>query len=307
MPKALVFSEYGGPEVLRLTDVPLPEPGPGKVRLRVRAAGVQPFDNAFRAGFARGFAPTTFDRGEGPQRMGTEAAGVVDAVGDGVSRLAVGDEVLGWCDGAFAEFTLVPEGHLAARPAAMPWAEAGALTASGQTAHSALHSLGVKEGETLLVHAAAGGVGSYAVQLAVAWGMRVIGTASARNHDYLRSLGATPVAYGPGLADRVREIAAVDASFDAVATDESLRVGAELAPGRAGTITGDPAHDAEMGVRWLDTGRDLASLDELLGLYTDGKLRVEVARTFPLEQVAEAMAEVATGHVRGKVVVTPRT
>ncbi|MBB6038293.1 NADP-dependent oxidoreductase [Phytomonospora endophytica] len=305
MPRALVFSEYGGPEVLRLIDVPLPEPGLGEVRLRVRAAGVQPFDNAFRAGMARAWAPASFDRGGGPQPTGTEAAGVVDAVGDGVSRLTVGDEVLGWCGGAFAEYTVVPEGQLAAKPAGMPWAEAGSLTASGQTAHSALRALGAEEGETLLVHAAAGGVGSYAVQLAVAWGMRVIGTASARNHDYLRELGATPVAYGPGLADRVRAIAAVDASFDAVATDESLRVGAELAPGRAGTIAGDPGKAAGFGVRWLDTGRDLPSLQELLALYGDGRLRVEVARTFPLDRAAEAMSEVATGHVRGKVVVTP--
>ncbi|MEV0651196.1 NADP-dependent oxidoreductase [Phytomonospora sp. NPDC050363] len=305
MSQALVFSEYGGPEVLRVVDVPVPAPGPGEVRVRVRAAGAQPFDNLFRGGGAREWAPASFDRGGGPQRLGNEAAGVVDAVGEGAGRFAVGDEVLGWCNGAFAEYVAVPEGHLARKPAGMPWAEAGALTASGQTAHTALSDLDVKPGETLLVHAAAGGVGSYAVQIAVAWGARVVGTASARNHEYLRSLGATPVAYGPGLAERVGEVAErVDVSFDAVATGESLRVGAALAPGRAGTVASNPLA-GELGVRQLGTVRTPERLEDLVALYAAGKLRVEVAGTFPLTRAAEAMRELAAGHVRGKVVLTP--
>ncbi|WP_412544041.1 NADP-dependent oxidoreductase [Longispora sp. K20-0274] len=301
MTQAIVFTEYGGPEVLRLVDVEPPLPAAGQVRVRVRAAGVQPFDNLFRTGEAARYMPATF-----PQQVGNELAGVVDAVGPGVTAWAVGDEVLGWVAlAAFAELAVVDGLDLVRKPAAMPWAEAGALSASGQTAHTALEDLGVAAGETLLVHAAAGGVGSMAVQLGRARGATVIGTASPRNHDYLRALGAVPVPYGDGLVDRVRALApdGVHAVLDAVATEESLTASLELAaPERIGTVGFNPLSE-RLGVRRLSSRRSADRLAALTRLWEDGALRVTV-RTYPLAEAAEAHREVGTGHVRGKVVLT---
>jgi enoyl reductase len=218
MSSTVVFDEYGGPDVLHVADLPAPVPGPGQVRVAVRAAGVQPFDALFRSGAARQWVPATF-----PQRLGNDFAGVVDIAG---GRFAVGDEVLGWamlC--AYSEHVVVGVDDIVRKPAAMPWPEAGALSASGQTAGTALTALGVADGETVLIHAAAGGVGSLAAQIALARGARVIGTASARNHDYLRTLGAEPVAYGDGLVERLRTLApdGVDAALDASGTVEALQ------------------------------------------------------------------------------------
>ena len=302
MSRAIVFHEYGDPSVLTLVDVEPPPPEPGTVLLRVKAAGLQPFDNLFRSGAMAAFMPATF-----PQGIGKEAAGVVEAVGSGVTRFAPGDEVLGWVEsGAVAEHVVVPADQLVRKPPAMPWAEAGALSASGQTAHTALTHLAVKAGETVLIHAAAGGVGGHAVQIAVAWGAKVIGTASPRNHDYLRSLGATPVAYGEGLADRVREMApdGVDASFDAIATDEALATAAALVadPERRTANAFNPAM-ARHGVHRLQSERTLTRLTELVELYESGGLRVEIAGTYPLTETAAAQHAVAGGHTRGKIVV----
>ncbi|MBA3799684.1 MAG: NADP-dependent oxidoreductase, partial [Geodermatophilaceae bacterium] len=201
--RAVAFSEYGDPSVLRLMDFPEPHARAGQVRVRMRAAGVQPFDCAFRRGDLRGFMPATF-----PQVLGNDFAGIVDEVGDGVSGVQIGDEVLGYCTlAAHAELIVVDAGAVVPRPRTMPWEVAGGLSASGQTALNALRDLGVSAGETLLVHAAAGGVGTVAVQLAREWGATVIGTASPGNHSWLGSLGITPVTYGPGLVDRVRALA----------------------------------------------------------------------------------------------------
>ncbi|MGH8792594.1 MAG: NADP-dependent oxidoreductase [Stackebrandtia sp.] len=303
MSKAVAFSEYGDPDVLHLVDVEPPRPGPGQVRIRVKAAGVQPFDCLFRRGAVAKQVPANF-----PQQLGNEVSGLVDAVGEGVDDFSVGDAVLGWVTlAAYAEHAVVGVDQLVPKPRAMPWEAAGVVTASGQTAHTALRELGVGAGDTVLIHAAAGGVGSFAVQLALAWGAAVVGTASPRNHDYLRSLGAIPVAYGEGLADRVRALApAIDASFDCVATEESLRTSVELVKelSRVGTVAFNPLH-AELGVRRLTTERSIARLTELIGLYSEGKLRVEIAETFPLEQAAAAHRAIETGHVRGKIVLVP--
>lgn len=298
--RAVTFSSYGPPEVLRLTDVPDPHAAEGQVRVRVRAAGVQPFDTKVRSGQID--IPATF-----PQMLGNEFAGVVDEVGDGVSGVSVGDEVLGWafmC--CYAECVAVSAKRIVPKPAGVPWEVAGVLSASGQTAYSALQELGIGPGVTVLIHAAAGGVGTFAVQLAREWGATVIGTASERNHGYLRSLGATPVTYGEGMVERVRAVApgGVDAALDG-AGGAALRASVEIVGdrNRIGTLV-DPALADELGVRALQGKRSVARLADLVDLYVRGKLRVQIAKTFPLEQAADAHREVEGGHVRGKVVLT---
>ncbi|MQA79420.1 MAG: zinc-binding dehydrogenase [Streptosporangiales bacterium] len=304
MSRIVTFSAYGGPEVLETSEVEPPDAGAGRVRVHVRAAGVSPFDVTFRRGGAASWKPAVF-----PQTLGNEIAGMVDLVGDDVTAWTVGDEVLGWVPfTGYADHAVVRADHLVAKPAGMPWDEAGVLTASGQTAATALADLAVTEGETLLVHAAAGGVGSYAVQLGVAYGATVVGTASERNHDYLRELGVIPVTYGDGLADRVRAAApeGVDAALDAAGTEEALRVSVELVADRdrVGTLV-DPEAAKRLGVRALDTRRSTAKLAGLVELYEQGRLRVAVSRTYRLDQAAEAHRALETGHVRGKVVLLP--
>ncbi|GAA3754082.1 NADP-dependent oxidoreductase [Micromonospora maritima] len=299
MAKIVVFNEYGGPEVLHLVDVPDPEAGTGQVRIRVKAAGVQPFDCATRRGDFAAYNPLTF-----PVRLGNEVAGIVDQVGAGVTGFADGDEVIAYLDmQGYADTVVVPADQVGHKPAKMPWAEAGVLTASGQTAYTALDELRVGAQDTLLVHAAAGGVGSFAVQLAKARGAQVVGTASERNHDYLRSLGAVPVTYGPGLADRVRAAVpqGITCALDAIG-GEALDVSLELlgSPERIVTIA-DWARSAQLGIRRIGTERSARKLDDLTRLWSEGKLVVEVAESVPLSRAAEAHRLVETGHVRGKV------
>lgn len=303
MSATVVFDDYGGPEVLHVVDAPVPEPGPGQVRVAVRAAGVQPADALLRSGRFRQWSPATF-----PQRLGNEFAGVVEALGDGVTGWAVGDEVIGWVTAAaYAQHVLAKPDEMVAKPAAVPWPEAGVLSASGQTAASVLTQLGVGPGDVVLIHAAAGGVGSYAVQLAVARGATVVGTASERNHDYLSSLGAVPVAYGDGLAARVRAVAPrVDVALDGSGTVDALTASLELtgSPDRVATIAYQPAAD-QLGIRRLSTQRSAAQLAELADLVADGRLRVEIQARYPLAEVVRAHQDIDTGHVRGKVVLLP--
>jgi len=203
----------------------------------------------------------------------------------------------------YADTVVVPSDQAGRKPATMPWEEAGVLSASGQTAWTALDELAVGPGDTLLIHAAAGGVGSFAVQVARARGATVIGTASERNHDYLRSLGATPVTYGPGLADRVRAVAVdgVDAALDAVG-GEALDVSLDLIGSTDRIVTiADWANSARLGIRRVGTDRSLDKLAGLASLYQDGCLKVEVSKVFPLGKASDAHREVETGHVRGKV------
>ncbi len=244
-----------------------------------------------------------------PLVMGWDAAGVVRAVGGGVTEFAPGDEVYGYVrkdaveHGTYAELVSAPVRTLARKPAALDWAQAGGLPLAGLTALQGLKALRLAEGETVLVHAAAGGVGHLAVQLARARGARVIGTAAERNHDYLRGLGAEPVAYGEGLADRVRALApdGVDAALDLVGRG-AVQVSAGLVadPGRIASV-------ADFGVRALG-GRyvwvrpDADGLAELAALADDGRLTVTVASTFPLAQAASAQALSAEGRTRGKIV-----
>jgi NADPH:quinone reductase-like Zn-dependent oxidoreductase len=203
MSRIVQFAEYGAPEVLQVVDAPPPAPGPTQVRIAVRAAGVNPIDWKIVAGYMRELIPL-----ELPAGVGSDVAGVVDAVGSEVTEWAVGDEVLGRSTtGSFADLALAESSDIVRKPAGVSWEVAGSLAGAGGTAYAVLKKLGVKAGETLLIHAAAGGVGTFAVQLAKAQGVNVIGTTGEANHEYLRSLGATPVSYGDGLLERVRAAA----------------------------------------------------------------------------------------------------
>jgi NADPH:quinone reductase-like Zn-dependent oxidoreductase len=299
--RAAALVEYGGPEVLRLMDLDDPRTGAGQVRVRVQAAGVQPYDMWLRSGrLPSGAAPGV------PVILGNEFAGVVDQVGDRVTGIEVGDEVLGFGrHGAYAELVVVPADQVVAKPPTMPWEVAGALSASGQTAHIALEELGVAAGDTVVIHGAAGGVGTVAVQLAVHWGATVIGTGRPGNHDYLHGLGATPIAYGEGLLDRIRAAApdGVDHVLDA-AGGEALTVSLELMsdPKRILTLV-EHARADELGVRATPPNlRSAARLAELADLHTRGRLHIHVRRMLPLERAADAHRDLATRHGRGKIV-----
>ncbi|GAA1415041.1 NADP-dependent oxidoreductase [Kitasatospora putterlickiae] len=302
--KAIAIHRYGGPEVVEYTDLPDPKVGPDSVLVQVRAAGVNPVDWKVREGRLDGLLDAHF-----PLVMGWDAAGVVRAVGGGVTEFAPGDEVYGYVrkdaveHGTYAELVSAPVRTLARKPAALDWAQAGGLPLAGLTALQGLRAVGAGAGDTVLVHAAAGGVGHLAVQIARASGARVIGTAGERNHDYLRSLGAEPVRYGEGLADRVRALApeGVDAALDLVGGD-AVEVSAGL--------VADPARIASVadfgvrarGGRYVWVRPDAAGLAELAALADDGRLTVTVASTFPLAQAASAQALSAEGRTRGKIV-----
>lgn len=296
--RAVVFDRFGPPEVLRVAGLPDPEPGPGEVRVRVRAAGVQPFDVAFRRG-AMSWAPASF-----PQQIGQEYSGVIDRLGSGVDDLAVGDEVLGSTMlNGHASMVVVPAATVVRKPAHLDFPTAAGLVAAAQTASGALRELGVRAGDVLLVHAAAGGVGTVAVQLARLAGATVIGTASPVNHDYLRQIGAVPVAYGDGLPAAVRAIAkrlptvALDA-VGGIAIAQSVALG--VPPERVGTIVDDKAA-AEAGARVVRAPRDPARLAEVVELAARGVVTMPI-RAYPLADVVEAHTAVESRHGRGKVV-----
>ena len=299
MSRALVFEEYGGPEVLRIIDVVTAPVTPERIRMAVKAAGIQPFDCLFRSGTARQWLPASF-----PQRIGNEFAGIVEAAG-AETEFAPGDEVLGWAMlDATAEHVVVPATDVITKPATLSWPEAGVLSASGQTASTAIEHLRVRAGDTLLIHAVAGGVGSIAVQIAQVLGARVIGTASLRNHDYLRELGATPVVYGDGLIERVRAAAAggIDAALIAVGSEEALHASLALVRDRTriGTVAFQPLAE-RLGIARIGTQRSRSRLAELARLCTEGKLSVSIQKTYRLENAAQAHQVMEAGHVRGKI------
>ena len=292
--KAVAFTEFGGPEVLRVLDLPEPQAGPGEVRVHVKAAGVQPYDAAVRAGWE----PPGLTLGW-PRVPGNEFAGIVDE-GD----LPAGTEVLGFTAvQAAAEYIVVPATDVTPKPAEMPWEVAGGFTAGTQTASIALEALQVKEGETLLMHGAAGSVGTAAVQLARLRGATVIGTASEANQDYLRELGATPVVYGEGLKDRVASLG-VDVVLDG-AGGPALDLSLELVKDRSRILTlVEHGRAADLGVLVSKSGRSAARLAELAALYAKGDLRFHVRRAYPYTEAVAAHREIETGHGRGKIVLT---
>lgn len=295
--KAVRFSRFGGPEVLEVVDLPDPRPGPGQVRIAVRAAGVNPSDWKKRQGL--------MDQ-ELPQTMGYEAAGRVDGLGEGVTDVAVGDRVFGFSADGVAQAELAVLSTYAPVPPSLDFPGAAALPAAVETATRALDQLGVGSSGTLLISGASGSVGSAAVQLAVVRGARVIGTASAANHAYLRSLGAEPVAYGEGLVERVRALApgGVDLALD-VAGSGVLPELIGLAGGSGHVVTiADFAGAREHGVRFSsgDAGRAVHALGGIGELIESGRFSLPVARTFPLTEVAEAHRAGEDGRVRGKLV-----
>lgn len=302
--KAIAIRRYGGPEVLELMDLPEPRLGPDVVLVRVRYAGVNPADWKIREGFVDDWFEAHF-----PMVMGCDLSGVVERVGLGVTEFAPGDEVVGYVRadhmqrGTYGEFVAAPVRTLARRPSTLDRRAAAGLPAAGLTALQALRRhLRIAAGEVLLVHAAAGGVGSLAVQIGRVLGARVIGTASERNHEFLRSLGAEPVTYGPGLADRVRALApqGVDAVFDLMGGDTLFASPALLRPGgRLASVSGDVVR---LGGHYVFVRPDPAELAELVEWADRGAVRVHVSAEFPLADAARAHELVRAGHVRGKVV-----
>ncbi|WP_067501172.1 NADP-dependent oxidoreductase [Actinoplanes sp. TFC3] len=299
--RAAAFYTSGGPEVLQVVEVDTPEAGPGEVRVRVQVAGVQPYDSAVRSGWT--------PPGQNlhvPQIVGNDFAGVVDQVGAGITSVHTGDEVIGWAMlASCAEYVVVPAAHLVAKPAGMPWPQAGTLSASAQTAHTALEDLKVGAGDTLLVHAAAGGVGTIAVQLAQVAGATVIGTASPANQEYVRSLGATPTTYGDGLTGRILALAprGIDVALDA-AGGEALDISLDLVANREriGALV-DLDRAEELGVLPVRSRRSAERLQAIVDTYRAGKLTLTVSEIYPLEQIGEAHHRVDTGHSRGKIAV----
>ncbi|QCB92478.1 NADP-dependent oxidoreductase [Cellulomonas shaoxiangyii] len=301
--RAVVLEEFGGPEVLRLATTTVPAPGPGQVRVHVEAAAVNGFDGKVRAGVLRDVVPVA-----PPTVLGLEVAGTVDAVGAGVTGVAVGDRVAGWTDppgGGYAEqallrtFARVPEGLDAVRAVTVPVA--------GETAARVLRRLGVRAGETLLVLGASGAVGEVTVQLAVAAGARVVGTASPRHHDRVRAAGAVPVAHGDGWADRVRALApqGVDAVLDAAGRG-GLVDAVALAGGPDRVVTIADGRGPGLGVEFSDRAEpSVDALADQLVRVADGRLVTTVGAVLPLADAPAAHALVDGGHPGGKVVLVP--
>jgi NADPH:quinone reductase-like Zn-dependent oxidoreductase len=302
MPLSVQFPTYGTTEVLQIVDAAPLTAGPGQVRLRVHAAGVNPADWRIMQGLMRDQIPLHL-----PACLGSDVAGEVDQVGAGVTSFHVGDQVLGTpLTPAFAQSALADPAVLVPKPDDISWEIAASLPGAGGTAWTALAELGVVSGETLLVHAAAGGVGTFAVQLAVARGARVIGTASEHNHEQLRSFGAIPVLYGPGLAERIRAIApqGVDAVLDASGRGE-IPLSIELAggPDRILTLVAFDAIDTGIRAHVGGAGANgVRALRDILTLIRDERLRVLISRTYGLTDAAAALDESRAGHVSGKIV-----
>ncbi|MEV5734239.1 NADP-dependent oxidoreductase [Streptomyces sp. NPDC014940] len=305
--KAISYSRYGGPEVLEYGEADDPKVGPDSVLVAVRAAAVNPVDWKCREGYLDQILDAVF-----PVIPGWDVSGVVVQPGASVPEFSVGDEVIGYVRedflsrGTFAEYVAAPVRTLARKPRNLSFEEAAGLPLAGLTAYQVLvGALEVKRGETVLVHAAAGGVGSLAVQIAAHLGARVIGTASEHNHDFVRGIGGEPVSYGEGLAERVRGLApeGVDAAFDTIGGD-TLKASANLlAPeGRLVSIA-DP-EVVKYGGRYYFVRPDAEDLRKLSELAEQGVVSVHVQETFPLERAADAHRLSQEGRTRGKIVVT---
>lgn len=297
--RAAQFSRFGGPEVLDIVDLPEPHAGSGEVRIRVRAAGVNASDWKKRSG--------QMDQ-ELPQTLGYEAAGVVDEIGDRVTGVEAGDKVVGIGGGGAAQAEFAVLSTWAPIPASLDFVSAAAVPSTVETAARALDQLGVAEGSTLLINGASGSIGSAAVQFAVHRGARVIGTGSPATHDYLRSLGAEPVAYGAGMAQRVRAIVpeGVDSALD-VAGSGVLPELIDLAGGAQNVVTiADFPGAQKYGVHFSrgSSGRAEYAIALAMQLIDEGTFRIPVGHTFPLENVAEAHRLGESGTTRGKLVLT---
>ena len=304
--RAVRFDEYGGVDVLKVVDVPVPEPGAGQVLVRVKASGINPGEAKIRDGLLHERWPSVFPEGEG-----SDLAGIVERLGPDVTAVAAGDEVIGWVDtrSGHAEYAVVEAEHLTPKPASLPWEIAGALPVVGFTAWAAVRAVALKPGDTLVVSGAAGGVGSLAVQLARREEATVVGLAGPANHAWLTKHGVIPVSYGDGVADRIREAApTTDAFIDTYGGDYVEVALNELGvdPARIDTIARfDAAGKYGVKAEGNAVGASAGTLSELAGLVAAGELEVPIAATYPLTQVRDAFAELAKGHTRGKIVLLP--
>jgi len=306
MPRAVRFDNYGGLEVLQVVGFERPTPGPGKVLIRVKAAGINPGEASIRKGMFADRWPSTF-----PSGQGSDLAGIVEEVGPGVAKVAVGDEVIGFTNdrSSQAEFVVVESGNLVPRPANVSWEQAGALFVAGTTAYAAVRSVNLNAGDTVVVSGAAGGVGSIAVQLARNAGAKVIGLSSDANHKWLADHGVIPVTYGDGVEDRIRAASGVKAdafidTFGGGYVELALKLG--VTPNRIDTII-DFAAAAKYGVKTEGNheGATAKVLGELAGLLAAGRLEIPIAKVYPLAEVRDAYRELEQHHTRGKIVLVP--
>lgn len=303
--KAITYNKYGNPDVLELTDQPMPKVGPGMVLVKVKAASVNPVDWKIMAGYLDPLMDLQF-----PAIPGWDVAGVVESTGIDAPHFKPGDEVIAYGrkdyvhGGSFAEYIALPERLLARKPESLDWNESAGLPLAGLTAFQVLKRLELAAGETVLIHGGSGGVGSLGIQIAKALGAKVIATASEKNHDFLRSLGAEPVAYGEGLAERVRALRpeGVEVVADFVGGNLSTTLEVLKENGRHASIADSDVE--EHGGTWMWVNPVGAELQELADLVDGNKLQVEVAETFPLGEAAEAFRLNMEGHTRGKIVVT---
>lgn len=306
MPRAVRFNEYGGIDVLRVAEVDRPAPSAGQVLVEVKAAGINPGEAMIREGYLHQRWPATFPSGEG-----TDFAGVVAGTGDGVHAFQPGAEVIGWTDkrASHAEFVVVDAGNLVPKPQTVLWEQAGALPVAGFTAYAAVRAVSAGPADTVVVSAAAGGVGSVTVQLARHAGARVIGLASEPNHQWLTGHGVVPITYGDGAADRIREASGgtVDAFIDTFGADYvelALELGVQ--PERIDTIANFQAVQ-KYGVKAEGNaaGASAEVLAELAGMIEKGTLEIPIAAVYPLDEVQAAYRELERRHTRGKIVLKP--
>jgi NADPH:quinone reductase len=304
--RAVRFDRYGDRSVLYVADVPIPTPETGEVVVEVKAAAINPGEAAIRAGALHDRFPATFPSGEG-----SDLAGRVFAVGDGVSEFSVGDSVLGFSfrRSSHATHVSVPTSQLIQKPAALSWEVAGSLYVVGCTAYAAVRAVDPKEGETVAVSAAAGGVGTLVVQLLALRHARVLGIASEANANWLRSHSAIPVPYGDGLMERLQEAAdgEIDAFIDLFGPQYlELAVALGIAPDRIETIASfEKASELGVKAEGSGTASTREVLAEMADLAASGAIEVPIAATYPLDQVADAFAELERRHTRGKIVLIP--
>jgi NADPH:quinone reductase-like Zn-dependent oxidoreductase len=303
--RAVRFEEYGGVDVLTVAEVPEPAPALGQVIVQVRAAGINPGEAKIRDGMFHERFPATF-----PSGQGSDLAGVVVGLGPGAVGVAMGENVIGYTDNraSQAEYVLVEAEHLTPKPDAVPWEVAGGLNVAGVTAYAAVRAVAPGPGDTVVVAGAAGGVGSIAVQLARLTEATVIGLASQHNHDWLAAHGVVPVAYGDGVADRIRQTAPkVDAFVDTYGGDYvQLAIELGVNPERVDTIANfDAVRQYGVKAEGSAVGAGAGTLAKLAGLIEISQLEVPIAATFPLADVRDAYRLLAPGHVRGKIVLIP--
>lgn len=295
--RLVAYHQYGGPEVLQVERGEIPAPGPGEVRVRVAACGLNPVDTKLRAGRSRMQLPL-------PVRVGREFSGWVEALGPGVDGVVLGHRVFGaLTQGCAAEHLVAPVAALTRVPEGVDLVRAAGLSLAGQTAWDSLASQSLDCGDTIVVSAAAGGVGGILAQLAVSRGVRVIGTASVTNHDWLRARGIEPLTYGPGLAERLAALipGGIAAVFDQAGPETIEAVLALGVPAdHINTIATDPS---VYGVRQVGRGPvHPPTLDALAALVADGTIDLPIEATYSLEEVRAAFEHLERRHLRGKVV-----